>query len=229
MLHGGRNFEGFRVWRSESKALNEKSFALLAEYRIDDDTSFGYHSGLRYAFVDSLVRQGNDYWYALTSFSVRDGIILPVPDSSGQTHQDTTLLESSESRIGDNARNIHLAFGPSRMLGEVKVVPNPYRADAFYTDGRGFEGPELSWSDAKRVIWFIDLPERATISIFTVAGDVITTIQHDDAARTATGRSIGQEEWNLFSESGRPIASGLYLFSVESSYGTQVGKFAVAR
>jgi hypothetical protein len=229
MYPGGFNFEGFRVWRSDSREFDEKSFALLAEYRIHDDPLTGVHAKFDTAFVDSYVRQGNDYWYAVTSFSVRNGAIIPGRDSLGNQRNDTLYADSFESSIRDNAQLVHVSFGPSKRLGEAKVVPNPYRGDIYYTDGNGFEGTELSWSDARRVIWFIDLPERATIRIFTVAGDVITTIQHDDAARTATGRSAGQEEWNLFSESGRPIASGLYIFSVESTYGTQVGKFAVVR
>jgi len=227
--HGGRNFEGYRVWRSESKTFDNKSFTLLAEYRLDNDTAFGYHAGLTNTLVDSLVRRGNNYWYAVTSFSVPNGIITSVRDSAGRVQLDTTLMNSFESSVSDNAVDVRLAFGPSKRPGEAKVVPNPYRGDFHYTDGNGFEGAELTWGDTKRVIWFIDLPDRATIRIFTLAGEVITTIQHDDAARSATGRGIGQEEWNLFSESGRPIASGIYIFSVESKYGTQVGKFVVIR
>jgi hypothetical protein len=229
MYPGGRNFEGFRVWRSDRNDFNEKSFALLAEYRLHDDPLTGLRARFDTSFVDSYVRQGNDYWYAVTSFSVRNGAVIPGRDSLGRPHNDTLYANSFESSIRENAQHVHVAFGPSHRLGEAKVVPNPYRGDMQYTNGNGFEGPELSWNDSRRVIWFIDLPEQATIRIFTVAGDVITTIQHDDAARTVTGRPVGQEEWNLFSESGRPIASGLYLFSVESPYGTQVGKFAVVR
>src|SRR5437879_8184587 len=145
---------------------------MLAEYRIDNDTSFGYHAGIRDTFADSLVRRGNDYWYAVTSFSVPNGIITPVRDSAGQVRFDTTLMNSFESSISDNAVHVRLAFGPSKRLGEAKVVPNPYRGDVHYTDGDGFEGSELTWSDARRVIWFIDLPERAAIRIFSLVGEV---------------------------------------------------------
>ncbi len=34
---------------------------------------------------------------------------------------------------------------------------------------------------------------------------------------------------NLISESNRAIASGVYLFTVESEFGKQVGKFVVIR
>jgi hypothetical protein len=60
-------------------------------------------------------------------------------------------------------------------------------------------------------------------------GDVITTIHHDDADRSSHGKTIGQEEWALFSESGREIASGLYVFSVDSEFGKQIGKFVIIK
>ncbi len=226
---GGRNFEGFRLWRSEASAPSQISYALLGEYRIDDDSLFGYHSGIKFSYVDSSVRPGTTYWYSVTSFSVAQTATIPFVDSAGMHHIDTVQVGSLESPLGANSKYIRVNFGPSTLPGQAKVVPNPYRGDYQYTDGNGFEGRELTWSDAKRVIWFIDLPARATIRVFTVAGDVITTIQHDDAARGTSGLPVGQEEWNLFSESGRPIASGLYIFTVESVFGQQTGKFVVIR
>ena len=64
-------------------------------------------------------------------------------------------------------------------------------------------------------IQFVDLPEKCTIRIYTLAGEQISTVEHDGA---------GSEDWNLQSEAGRGIASGIYLFNVESEFGNYTGK-----
>lgn len=225
---GGRNFAGFKVWRSVSQTRNDSNFTLLAQYNTDDDPSLGYHLGLHYSFVDSNLRVGNYYSYTVTSYSFPESDQVSHYDSSrNATVYDTVYSNIVESNIYDNAKYLHLSFGPSTKLGEVKVVPNPYRGDIYYTDGNGFEGDELTWYPERRVVWFTHLPAHAIIRIYTIAGDVIATINHDDASRISNGSPVGQEEWKLFSESGLPVSSGMYIFSVESEYGQQVGKFVI--
>ncbi len=51
---------------------------------------------------------------------------------------------------------------------------------------------------------------------------MIATLYHDDPVR-------GEMDWNLISESNRAIASGVYIFTVDSDLGTQTGKFVVIR
>ena len=107
------------------------------------------------------------------------------------------------------------------------VVPNPYRGDVDYTSGNnGYEGSPNTWSDNKRLIKFIHLPKECTIRIFSLAGNLITTLNYTAPANYPTA---GELEWNIFSQSGRPLASGIYIFSVESNLGTQIGKFVVIR
>lgn len=218
---GGRIFGGFALWRSVVQRAGDTTWSLVAKYHTDDYPDRPGGAGLQFSAIDSNLRAGRAYGYAVTSFS--------LPDAPNASHGDSvsSFRGSIESNIADNATFLHLSFGPSAAFGEVKVVPNPYRGDSYYTDGRGYEGAELTWTPEKRVLWFIHLPDRATIRIYSLVGEVITTIGHDDAARAAGGLPIGQEEWRLFSEGGRPIASGIYLFSVESKFGTQVGKFVI--
>lgn len=218
-VHRGRNFGGFKLWRSVGALAPDSNFVFMGQFNVEDDPSVPYHTGLQYSFVDSNLRIGNYYTYAVTSYSYPE-VFVSFPF-------DTLFSNIVESKISDNAKLIRLPFSPSKKLGEVKVVPNPYRGDIYYTDGNGYEGDERTWTVERKVVWFTHLPSHATIRIFTIAGDLITSIYHDDAARTGIGLPIGQEEWKLFSESGRPITSGLYVFTVESEFGTQVGKFVI--
>lgn len=101
-------------------------------------------------------------------------------------------------------------------LNKIKVVPNPYIVSSLYEPDFG----ELSLEPLRR-IQFINLPAECVIRIFTPAGDLVKTIYHNN--------SSGTENWDLRSDGGREIASGVYLFTVEG-YGEKfTGRFAVIK
>ncbi len=228
---GGRVFEGFKLWRSEAPDFSPGSFSLLKQVDIDDELHFEYDTGIEYEFVDSNLKVGKTYWYAVTSFSIPRLTLVNIPDPNGGPPRiDTVTTPYAESDIGENATLVQLPFHPSSALGEVKVVPNPYRTDADYTHEQGgWEGLSRLWTEDRRVIWFTHLPSKAVVRIFSISGDIVATLHHDDAHRVSGNMPEGQEEWNLLSDSGRAIASGVYVFSVESDFGTQIGKFVVIR
>ena len=67
---------------------------------------------------------------------------------------------------------------------------------------------EFVWfAETGRKLWFTGLPARSRIQVFTLAGDLIKTLEHDDP-------NSGQEAWDLISEPVRAIASGLYIYAV---------------
>jgi hypothetical protein len=88
--------------------------------------------------------------------------------------------------------------GPTANLEQVLAVPNPFRASE-------------AWDQAaQNEIHFINLPKVATIKIFTVSGDLVRTLSHNDSIRDF-------ERWDLKSGAGQPVASGIYLYRVESA------------
>ncbi|MCC6398247.1 MAG: hypothetical protein IT282_14635, partial [Bacteroidetes bacterium] len=62
------------------------------------------------------------------------------------------------------------------------------------------------------------------ISIYTLAGDLVELLRHEDA-------ELSFHDWNLTSYVGQAVASGIYLFSVEDreTGEVQVGKFVIIR
>ena len=78
----------------------------------------------------------------------------------------------------------------------IGVVPNPYYGFSEYESG-----------NTERVARFTNLPEQATIRIFTVSGTLIRTLTKDSNQRSF--------DWNLQTENGLPVASGLYLIHIE--------------
>jgi hypothetical protein len=105
----------------------------------------------------------------------------------------------------------------------VKVVPNPYIV---------FNAWEKS--SEQRYVRFIHLPSECTIRIYTVAGDLVRVIKHTDTKSQPLDQA-GTETWDFTNESpgmsqtaasGQLVASGVYIYHVESKVGEAVGKLA---
>lgn len=223
---GARSFEGFKVWRSESALFDTSSFVQIAQYDVDDDMDFGAQTGLRYSFVDSTVAPGSVYWYAVTSYSIPGIWGIKVPGSPESYKVEAPSLES---QLRENATRVTVGFTAAGSRNEVLVVPNPYRADNRYEGSSGVPMFDDAFRGDNGKIWFIHLPSVATIRIFSLVGEEIATIEHDDAKRASSGLFTGQEEWTILSGSGLPLTSGIYVFTVESELGTQIGKFVILR
>jgi len=97
-------------------------------------------------------------------------------------------------------------------MADIKVVPNPYFARY---DSR------VETAEGESVLKFIRIPGECVIRIYTLAGDLVYTIDHDDGS--------GEVEWNLLSTNRHQIASGTYLYHIESDYGERIGRFAVIK
>ena len=79
----------------------------------------------------------------------------------------------------------------------IRAVPNPYYGNSSY---------EINQLDNR--VKITNLPQRATISIFTVSGTLVRNINKDD--------SVTSVDWDLKNDYGIPIASGLYIIHVNA-------------
>ena len=240
-LMGGRIFEGYRLYRSEDPNGQQSTFTLMGQWDIKDSLGSrysvpdDYDAGLDpifdaadsvYYFVDTNLVRGKTYWYAVTAYGVPDRTILQVYDNAGHLRYDTLYAANSESPI--IGKSITLPFNPSSKLGDVMVVPNPYRVDNDYTfENGGWEGRAREWNETRRLIKFIHVPLNATIRVFTLAGEQVATLSN--AYNQANNLPPGEVTWNLVSQSNRALASGVYVYTVESQYGKQISKFVLIR
>ncbi len=105
-------------------------------------------------------------------------------------------------------------------LSNIYTVPDPYltvssleRKIINTTEGRG-----------DRRIDFVNLPNECTISIFTTSGRLVRTLRHSSAENNS------REAWDLRTKDGLEVASGVYLYVVESSgIGTFRGRLAIIK
>ncbi|MFQ5905150.1 MAG: hypothetical protein ACE5JA_01115, partial [bacterium] len=108
------------------------------------------------------------------------------------------------------------AAGTEDILKKIRVVPNPYIVRNDW---------ELSSDYSK--IHFINLPLECTIRIYTLAGNLIRTIEHEvDPNDLAQG---GTEEWDVLTKYEQKPASGVYVYHISSRFGTRTGKIAIIK
>ena len=93
---------------------------------------------------------------------------------------------------------------PVESVENVKVVPNPYRGTAEW---------EKQYEDR---IKFTNLPPVAKISIFSMSGDLVQELDHNDGT--------AEEYWDLITRNNQSVVSGLYVFVVEASSISVVGE-----
>jgi hypothetical protein len=202
-------FEGYRIYKSTIS--KNGPWTLLAEFDLADN-AFYNNTGIEHTYTDIGLVNNLEYWYSVTSFSKPDTI---------------SNLLSLESSINVNIIEATPGTAPPKSVGKVAVVPNPYRTDVRYDNykppwekGKG----GYRWTESDRRLQFINIPGYCKINIYTLAGDLIETIVHNDPDR-------GYANWNLTSKVSQSIASGIYLFSVEDlkTEAVQKGKFVVIK
>ena len=119
------------------------------------------------------------------------------------TPNDTFYVASHALVRGD------AALARSR-LDRIRVVPNPYYAQSRY---------ELT--AVNHVVRFINLPETATIRVYNLAGHLARTLHKTDPTSS-------ELDWDLNTDNGLPVASGVYVFRVEApGVGSYVGRMAI--
>lgn len=242
-----QDFEGYRIYRSnpgadftdpENLLLN---LTLVGEFD-KPDNNIGYNTGFSRILLSQPRRFPGDtvdYWYRFPPAGET------VPHLNGwqylygvaafSTGDSATSLPSLESKT-EIRRVIPGTDTAAAANASVGVYPNPYYANAMWDGG----------TERTRKIYFYNLPARCVITVYTLAGDVVATLDHNAATYDGTGIewfrtyggsqtqpqfSGGEHAWDLITKFDQAIASGLYLFSVRNSDNGDVktGKFLVIK
>jgi hypothetical protein len=104
----------------------------------------------------------------------------------------------------------------SSMLDSIRVVPNPYLVT--------HQG-ERSQYDAK--VYFTKLPQTCTIRIYTVNGDLVRTIEHNEVSNGANDR-VGMDVWDLLSSNNQRVVSQAFIAQISTPSGAEsVVKFSI--
>ena len=239
---GRADFEGYRIYRARVTQDNQGQglrnlFQMVGQYDIID--SIGFNTGLEYVrLAEPEVIDGDTMYYKFTNDDLLNGWQYLFAITAFDTGDPANNLESLESSPLINYKSVFPGPTPESEA-KVGVFPNPYRAYAKW-DGRSSDGP----TERERMMHFYNLPERCTITIYTLAGEIVDKFYHD--AATYTGDDIawyesfagsnvefsgGMHSWDVVSEADQAIATGMYLYTVknEDSGNVQRGKIVIIK
>ena len=242
-ISGKKDFEGYRLYKTNSgydlTASQDliKSLIKIAEFD-SAGNDIGYNTGFdfiklnepkiftddttkyEYMFeIDGLLN-GWQYVYSVTAYDEGD--------------QENNMGSLESSRLSGASKVLPGTPATSEDEINIGVYPNPYYGEAFW-DGS---------SERLRKIYFNNLPEDCKITIYTLSGDIVKVINHQQASNGSDLRwfetfskdgqqqmSGGEHAWDLISSSDQAIATGLYLFTVKDNDNGKVkrGKFLVIK
>jgi len=112
-----------------------------------------------------------------------------------------------------------LMGAPSGSAADTFAFPVPWRPHGpMAGDSNGQTGTLAGG------ITFTNLPSECTIRLYTIAGELVRTLHHSDL-----NGSIAQERWDVRTDGGDAVASGVYLWRVESDVDGKNGKLMVIR
>lgn len=251
ILTNKKNFEGYRIYRTnpDQYAQSTKDWTMLASYdkpdngvfydngfstiRIVDDNgnpSVQYFEGdsTAYHYVYPLNDLLNGWQYSITLTSFSDG-----DEKAGLPSLESSLLANEKIIIPGTT------IDDADLANEIGIFPNPYSVSA-------------SW-DAKanlergRKIYFYNVPEKATISIYTLAGDKVATLKHEKDkdqgqdiqwfSQTGTINaseiqfSGGIHAWDIITDADQALATGMYIVSVLDEHTGKInnGRFLIIK
>ena len=208
---------------------------------IDLKNTIGYNTGFSSVQIvnslgepDSVLKNEEYYHYKFENLDVKDGWLNYYSITAYDQGDPDANLGSLESSLFANREYVYPGKNAGETVewfGEPTVYPNPFRGQASW-DGNSSRG---------KMIWFRNLPNQAEIRIFSLAGDLVDIIQHD---QDYTGQDIqnidskknpkmagGEHAWDMITMYDQATASGLYLFTVEDQISgeTKEGKFLLIK
>ena len=237
---GLQDFEGYRVYRSnpgDDKTGNILDQAnLIAQYDAPGNRT-GFNNGFREVQLSEPVTfegDSNEYWYRFEATGLLSGwqyLFTITAFDEGDVEAGLPSFESS--RVANATRVFPGTPAANEASRKVGVYPNPYRVNAAW-DGS---------TSRTRKLNFYNVPSRAEIRVYTLAGEIVAEMEHDAATYSGDTRWYdnfsadnrvlpgGEHSWDILSENGLSLAGGLYLYTVKDldTGDVQHGKFVIIK
>ena len=211
-----KDFFGYQVWKAvgwtrESTDPRDQDWQLILDVDRGGDGSelADLDTGLegigKYAFTDTLVKNGFTYWYSVTAY---DSV-----NENGQAVYHYGKYTQNKTKVVPNS-------GVEDNLDDIRVVPNPYVNHEYIA--RWNLAPDDTDPTGEKIC-FQNLPRDSVVRIYSLGGELVQTL-YPNAELTG-----GDACWNLISRNDQIVVSGVYLYHVDSPVGETIGKFVIIK
>ncbi|MBI4056033.1 MAG: Ig-like domain-containing protein [Elusimicrobia bacterium] len=132
--------------------------------------------------------------------------------------------------LDENLRNwVRIPRGAVNASDNTFTAPLPHLStfaligglDSSLSSVFAYPVPYIPSKQSTRSITFQNLSSRATIRIFTVSGDLVTTIEETDGD--------GRTAWDVKNHKGQDVASGLYIYLIQNGSEKFKGELIVVK
>lgn len=153
-------------------------------------------------------RKDNFDLYSASDFKAGDKVYLKTYGGAlGLPLPGTKILAVvSPEEKGDN-------YLTDELMDKIQIAPNPY-----YITHQAVKSPY----DSK--IFFAKLPPKATIDIYTVAGDLVTSIEHDEYNNDGPADRHSVQVWDLLSKNRQRVQSQALIAVITAPNGAKTIK-----
>lgn len=156
---------------------------------------------------------GFTYYYGVTTY---DRGYSPRSGTQGLAkHDNCPVAEGTPYPCADQLFPVKLEVNAQSDLYNVYVVPNPVRTGTSRLTTDNYH----NFPDG--LVRFVNCPQKCTIRIFTVAGDLVWLNDHVDGS--------GNVEWDTKNLEEEDVASGVYVYRIESETDSVYGRIVVIR
>jgi hypothetical protein len=169
-----------------------------------------------------------EYEYVLDGLLPSEPVFVAVTAfDHGDPATELVPLESSRAATKQEIWPINSAEVVKEERPKPGVYPNPYRISDYY-NAAGWENPRGLEPDPERArkVTFYNVPDTCVVSIWSLDGDLLRRLEHraDPSSSEAT-----VVVWNLITRNTQAVKTGIYIWSVESRFGTDVGKLVIIK
>ena len=201
---------GYRVYRSTHRNIGP--WTLVADIPADQAV---IEDGM-ITYEDTGLKLGVGNYYTVTAYDT--GHDAPWPSDPSITS--VPALESGKVNV--NINPVYPMATPSNDLDQVRVYPNPF----IQHSGLVGEGERYR-------LEFVNIPAQCTIRIYTLAGELVRTIEHNDGSGDEPWGSRTYADYQVNRYLQR-VAPGVYFYHVESHVSghegeSKVGKFVIVK
>lgn len=169
-----------------------------------------------------------EYEYAIDGLQLAEPVFLAVTAFDfGNPAAGLSSLESSPLASSVEIWPINSAEVVKETRPKPGVYPNPYRLADNY-NAEGWENPRNLQDDPNRArkVTFTNIPDTCTISVWSLDGDLIRKFDH---AASPINSDASVVVWNLITRNTQAVKTGIYIYTVESRFGTDIGKLVIIK
>jgi len=169
-----------------------------------------------------------EYEFAIDGLQLAEPIFLAVTTFDfGSPAAELSPLESSPLANATEIWPINSASVVESERPTPGVYPNPYRLADDYNLNR-WENPRRLEDDAERArkVTFTNVPDTCSISIWSLDGDLVRQLEHAAPSGSSDATVV---VWNLITRNTQAAKTGVYIYTIESRFGTDIGKLVIIK